>query len=89
MNTDRIPADARAETVKRLRRAEGQVRAVVRALEEGTDCQQLVHQLAAAKNALERAGVRLLAAGLAECLREEQAEDLMPADFEKLFLSLT
>ena len=88
MQTDRIPEDVRTEVIRRLRRAEGQTRAVARALEEGGDCRQVLRQLSAAKSALERAGVRLLAAGLIECLTEEQDGDLAQGDFEKLFLEL-
>ncbi len=41
--------------VSRLRRAEGQVRAVVRLIEEGQDCDTVAQQLTAARKALDRA----------------------------------
>lgn len=88
MHTDRIPRDARVAVVRRLRRAEGQLRAVSRALEEGTDCEAVMQQLTAARNAVGSAGVKLLSAGLAECLVEARDDDLVPEDFEKLFMQI-
>lgn len=89
MDTDRIPSDVRADVVTRLRRAEGQLRAVTRMLEEGSDCQAVLRQMSAAKSAVSRAGVRLLSAGLQECLLDARDGDLTPADFQKLFVELS
>jgi CsoR family transcriptional regulator, copper-sensing transcriptional repressor len=41
--------------LSRLRRAEGQVRAVARLIEEGYDCEAVAQQLTAARKALDRA----------------------------------
>jgi DNA-binding FrmR family transcriptional regulator len=79
------------EIVKRLRRIEGQVGGIVRMLEDGRDCTDIVTQLAAASKALDRAGFKLLATGMQQCLTATAAgEDapLSPAQLEKLFLSL-
>ena len=46
--------DMRALT-SRLRRAEGQVRAVARLIEEGESCEAVAQQLTAARRALDRA----------------------------------
>lgn len=89
MQTDRIPEDDRRAVVRRLRRAEGQLRALSRTLEEGGDCVQVVQQLTAARNAVGSAAVKLLSAGLVTCLAEQADGDLVPEDFEKLFLQLT
>lgn len=88
MHTDRIPEDARLAVVRRLRRAEGQLRAVARGLEEGADCVAVVRQMTAAKSAVENAGIKLLAAGLAECIADTQEDDLIPGEFEKLLMEL-
>ncbi len=48
------PEDMRALT-SRLRRAEGQVRAVARLIEEGEPCDVVAQQLTAARRALDRA----------------------------------
>ena len=39
-----------------------------RLLDEGADCKSVITQLSAAQAALHRAGVRLMAAGMRECL---------------------
>lgn len=76
------------DTIKRLRRAQGQIAGVVRMLEEGRDCTEVVTQLAAVSRALDKAGFALIAAGLSQCVT--MGDDGEP-DFvrlEKLFLSL-
>lgn len=88
MQTDRIPLEARVDVIRRLRRAEGQLRALSRTLEEGGDCVAVLRQLTAARNAVSRAGVRLLSAGLVECLAETAEGDLPSEEFERLFLEL-
>ena len=54
MATTMSEADMRALT-SRLRRAEGQVRAVARLIEEGERCETVAQQLTAARRALDRA----------------------------------
>ena len=88
MQTERIALEVRTDVAHRLRRAAGQLQAVARMLEEGGDCEALLRQLTAGKNAAERAGVRLLAAGLLECLAAPEEDDLLPERFEKLFMEL-
>ena len=89
MQTERIPLEVRTEVVNRLRRAAGQLQAVARMLEEGGDCEAVLRQLTAGRNAVGRAGVRLLSAGLLECVSAPQADDLVPERFEKLFMELS
>jgi DNA-binding FrmR family transcriptional regulator len=87
-----LPADVLDELQKRLRRAEGQIRGVQAMLAEGRDCRDVVTQLSAVINALERAGFRLVAAGLTWCLEhpeEAAADGLGLDDVQKLFLKLT
>ena len=81
--------DARTDILNRLRRAEGQLGAVIRMLEEGRDCQDVVTQLAAVSKALDKAGFAIVASGLRQCVTDPQpgsTPDL--AALEKLFLSL-
>ncbi|MCB5275301.1 Copper-sensing transcriptional repressor RicR [Arthrobacter sp. SO5] len=73
--------------VNRLKRAQGQLAAVTRMLEEGKDCRDIVTQLAAVSKALDRAGFAIIASGLEQCLlRGDTSMDTK--DLEKLFLSL-
>lgn len=77
------------EVVKRLRRAEGQLAGVIRMLESGRDCEDIVTQLAAVSRALDRAGFAIIATGLEQCITAgEDGESLDRARLEKLFLSL-
>jgi DNA-binding FrmR family transcriptional regulator len=73
--------------INRLKRAQGQLAAVTRMLEEGQDCKDIVTQLAAVSKALDRAGFAIIASGLEQCLvRGDSSMDTK--DLEKLFLSL-
>ena len=75
--------------VNRLRRAQGQIGGVLRMIEEGRDCQDIVTQLAAVSQALDRAGFAIIAAGLKQCLVESGGEETLDSKtMEKLFLSL-
>lgn len=72
--------------IRRLRRAQGQVAGVIRMLEEGRDCREVVVQVAAVSRALDKAGFAIIAGGLRECLSGEGSTDT--AELERLFLSL-
>ena len=72
----------------RLKRAQGQLTAVIRMLNEGQDCEAVITQLAAVGRALDRAGFAIVAAGLKQCIAEDGAESLDTHKMEKLFLSL-
>jgi DNA-binding FrmR family transcriptional regulator len=84
-----LNAEDSTSILNRLRRAEGQLGGVIRMLEDGRDCQDVVTQLAAVSKALDRAGFAIVASGLRQCLAEPDkagAPDL--GALEKLFLSL-
>jgi DNA-binding FrmR family transcriptional regulator len=87
-----VDSQAMADVVRRLRRAQGQLGGVIKMIEEGRDCADVVTQLAAASRALDRAGFRIIATGLEQCVLGEQAGDTTArtdrARLEKLFLSL-
>ena len=72
----------------RLKRAQGQLAAVIRMLDEGQECEDVVTQLAAVSRALDRAGFAIVAIGLKQCITEEGAESIDVQKMEKLFLSL-
>ena len=71
----------------RLKRAHGQLGAVIRMIEEGRDCKDVVTQLSAVSKALDRAGFAIIATGLQQCLMSED-QTMDKKDLEKLFLSL-
>jgi len=87
--------DELKSVLNRLRRAQGQISGVIKMIEEGRDCEDVVTQLAAASRALDRAGFAIIATGLQQCLTdpergrgEGESTEQMKARLEKLFLSL-
>ena len=70
-----IPQDVKDEMIARLRRIEGQVRGIQRMLHEGRDCTEVAQQMGAARAAIERAYMQLVAAGLEQCLRRDLEGD--------------
>ncbi|MCW2581088.1 MAG: uncharacterized protein JWR82_2689 [Blastococcus sp.] len=77
------------DVIKRLRRAEGQLAGVIRMLEAGRDCEDVVTQLAAVSRALDKAGFAIIATGLEQCITAGKDGDTLDrARLEKLFLSL-
>ena len=78
-----------APVINRIKRAQGQLAGVLRMLEEGRDCEDVVTQLAAVSRALDRAGFAIVASGLQECLsRGDGVAGVDVKKMEKLFLSL-
>ena len=72
--------------INRLRRAQGQLGGVLKMIDEGRDCQDVVTQLAAVSRALDRAGFAIIATGLKQCLIESDGEDTIDTKtMEKLF----
>jgi DNA-binding FrmR family transcriptional regulator len=84
--------DSIAAVLNRLRRAQGQLAGVIAMIEQGRDCKDVVTQLAAVSRALDRAGFKIVATGLRECVSGTNAEGGQPpmteAELEKLFLAL-
>jgi DNA-binding FrmR family transcriptional regulator len=77
--------------LNRLRRAHGQLGGVISMIEQGRDCKDVVTQLAAVSRALDKAGFKIVATGLRQCLRDDIPENAQPmteAELEKLFLAL-
>jgi DNA-binding FrmR family transcriptional regulator len=84
-----IAPESMTAVINRLRRAQGQIGGVLRMIEEGRDCQDIVTQLAAVSRAVDRAGFAVIAAGLKQCLVESDGADTLDTrTMEKLFLSL-
>lgn len=63
-----------ADVVMRLRRIEGQIRGLQRLVQEGKDCREIVHQLAAARKALDKVGFIILTHRMQECLEKKKVE---------------
>lgn len=79
------------DVVGRLRKVEGQIGGIIRMIESGRQCEDVVMQISAASKALDRAGFRLLASGLRDCIADPKAAGKQGYDedlFERLFLKL-
>src|ERR1035437_6469082 len=89
-NTHTLDAGVQLVAIsKRLKRAHGQLGAVVRMLDEGSSCEQIVTQMAAVSKAVNTAAFNLISASLKECLVNPDVDSgPMTAKFQKLFLSL-
>ena len=80
--------------VNRLKRARGQLTAVIEAMETGADCREVVIQLAAVGKAIDRAGFAVISTALRTCITDGDAAsadgDGKPnvAELERLFLTL-
>jgi DNA-binding FrmR family transcriptional regulator len=75
--------------INRLKRAQGQLSGVLRMLEDGRECEDVVTQLAAVSRALDRAGFAIVASGLQQCLTSgDELDSIDVKKMEKLFLSL-
>ena len=85
-----LDPEAMKPVVNRIKRAQGQLAGVLRLLEEGRDCEDVVTQLAAVSKALDRAGFAIVASGLQQCLAQNggDVDSLDVKKMEKLFLSL-
>jgi DNA-binding FrmR family transcriptional regulator len=74
---------------KRMKRAHGQMGAVIRMLEDGRSCEEIVTQMAAVGKAINTAAFKLIAASLKECIEEATVDrEVVTEKLQKLFLSL-
>lgn len=71
----------------RLARVQGQIGGIVRMIDEGRDCTDILQQLSAASTALTRAGFSIVSTGMAHCANEPHNSDSRVA-LEKAFMSL-
>lgn len=69
-----------ADLVRRLKRVEGQVRGLQRMIEEGRACSEVLVQLAALREAVNKVGVALIARHMASCLEEPGPSGIGAAD---------
>ena len=83
-----LDAEQMQAVVKRLKRAQGQIGGIIKMIEDGRDCQDIVTQMAAVSKALDRAGFATISLGLRQCMSAPEHNQMDVAAMEKLFLSL-
>ena len=84
----KIDEQATGPVLNRLRRAQGQLAGVITMIEDGRDCQEVVTQLAAVSRALDRAGFKIIASGMRQCLSGDGNSLMTQDQMEKMFLTL-
>lgn len=57
----------------RMKRIEGQVRGLLKMMEEGKECRDVVTQMTAVRSAIDRTAALIVSKNLEQCIREEQA----------------
>ena len=91
--TGAAKTDAQRRIANRLKRARGQLNAVIDAVESGADCRTVVTQLAAVSSALDRAGFAVISSAMRDCAADPEGaagtDRLGFDEIEKLFLSLS
>ncbi len=81
------PAVSR-DIITRLKRARGHIDGIIAMIEDDRPCVDVVTQLAAVSKALDRAGFKVVATGLRQCIVEGENAPMTEEQLEKLFLSL-
>lgn len=84
----KIDEEGTGPVLNRLRRAQGQLAGVIAMIESGRDCQDVVTQLAAVSRALDRAGYKIVASGMRQCLTGDGHQPMTEEQLEKMFLAL-
>ncbi|RNL80917.1 metal-sensitive transcriptional regulator [Nocardioides marmorisolisilvae] len=75
--------------INRIKRAQGQLNGILRMLEEGRECEDVVTQVAAVSRALDKAGFAIVSIGLQQALNSPEGMRALDLQrMEKLFLSL-
>lgn len=85
-NTPSVDKEQRA-ALNRLKRARGQLNAVIDNFENGGDCTDVIHQLAAVTSALNKAGYTIIASAMRNCVTTDDPQ-YTPEELEKAFISL-
>jgi DNA-binding FrmR family transcriptional regulator len=80
--------EAMKSIVHRLRRAEGQLHALIGTIGAEANCRDVVTQLAAVSKALDRAGFAIISNAMRDCVDGGEHDQMDAHELEKLFLSL-
>jgi len=67
-----LDAETQEDVRRRLRRVEGQVRGVLRMMDEGRNCQEILQQLVAIRSAIQQTSVAVARSYACECLADDK-----------------
>lgn len=65
-----------AKVTARMKKVEGQLRGILRMMEEEKDCKEVITQLSAVRSAVDRTIGVIVTDNLVECLSKENVENL-------------
>lgn len=68
----------------RLKRIEGQIRGILRMMDEEKECTEVIHQLSAVRSAVDRVTVHVVGLDMGKCLVEDLQKDEELRDPEKI-----
>lgn len=87
-----MDAKVLSDAVMRLKRAHGQLGAVIAMIENADDCERVLTQLAAVSRALDKAGFKIISTGMRQCQQARERGEQPPMteeQLEKLFMALS
>ncbi|MCL6574297.1 MAG: metal-sensitive transcriptional regulator [Bacillus sp. (in: Bacteria)] len=58
------------KAINRLKRVDGQVKGILKMIEDGRDCKEVITQLSAARSAIDRTIAVIVSSNLENCIRE-------------------
>jgi len=67
----------------RMKRIEGQVRGLLKMMEDEKECRDVVTQMSAVRNAIDRTAALIVSNNLEQCIREEKESDESTEDVIK------
>jgi len=85
--------EALRKVVNRLKRAEGQLHALIASIDSETNCRDVVTQLSAVSKAIDRAGFAIISNAMVSCVTNDQNDEgthdgMNAEELQKLFLML-
>ncbi|WP_028477192.1 metal-sensitive transcriptional regulator [Nocardia sp. CNY236] len=84
----RLEPEEMKAVITRMKRAHGHLASVIRMMEAGSECEDVLTQLAAVNKALSRSGYALVATGLQHCIVNDGPNSVDTKKLERLFLAM-
>ncbi|WP_102027657.1 metal-sensitive transcriptional regulator [Salirhabdus sp. Marseille-P4669] len=64
-----------AKVKNRMKRIEGQIRGILKMMEEDKECRDVVTQMSAVRSAIDRTAALIVSMNLEQCIREDKGEN--------------
>lgn len=64
-----------AKVINRMKRLEGQIKGILRMMEENRDCKEVITQLSASRSAIDRTIGVIVSSNIIECMQNLDEED--------------